>query len=579
MKAIIMSHENGGSYVMDREGNFRFVRGSMSLPVGTEIAMKSQATVIYLRNSAIAACIAVVALLSSFALIWNTEKYSVYVDINPSVELVFNNFNRLKAAKPLNEDGAELLKGLSLKGKPEDVIVNLIKSAEEKGFLNPGGDTAAVLITVTAKGGKAPEEYRELIDAVITSNNMQGYVDVQISDNKDLKERADELGISPGKLGLIERLYATGQTIEYSQLVNMPVKNLMEAIREAEKQQITGASGQGSGNNSEDADNPNKGPGNNSGNTDPHNTGNGPDANSGNNDPHNTGNGPDANSGNDDPHNTGNGSDNNIGNDRQSGDEDDDQGPGSRSQGSGVENNDQGLGSRGQGSGDGDNDQRSGPGGQGSGDEDNDQGPGTGSQGSGDDKNGNNNPNQGPGNNSGNNGQQNPNAGPGNNSGNNDPNPNKGSGNNSGNNNPNQGPGNNSGNNNPNQGPGNNSGNNDPPNPNQGPGNNNGNNDPNPNAGPDNNSGNNKKSGSNGNSTGDADDSLGSGIRDQGPGIFQGLRTRRHPLGDGDSDQGSGDESIGNDNPNIGPENNSGNDAPHEPNPNIGPGNNSGNNT
>ena len=41
MKAIIMSHEHGGSYVMDREGSFRFVKGYTSQLIGTEIELKS----------------------------------------------------------------------------------------------------------------------------------------------------------------------------------------------------------------------------------------------------------------------------------------------------------------------------------------------------------------------------------------------------------------------------------------------------------------------------------------------------------------------------------------------------------
>ena len=56
MKAIIMSHERGGSYVLERSGSFRFVNGYTSRLIGTEIELKPQVLVSYRRITAMAAC-------------------------------------------------------------------------------------------------------------------------------------------------------------------------------------------------------------------------------------------------------------------------------------------------------------------------------------------------------------------------------------------------------------------------------------------------------------------------------------------------------------------------------------------
>ena len=40
MKALIISHKNIGSYVLDRSGCFRFVCGCTSQKIGTEIEIK-----------------------------------------------------------------------------------------------------------------------------------------------------------------------------------------------------------------------------------------------------------------------------------------------------------------------------------------------------------------------------------------------------------------------------------------------------------------------------------------------------------------------------------------------------------
>ena len=39
MKAIIMSHENGGSYCIDSTGSFHFVKGYENVDIGTEITI------------------------------------------------------------------------------------------------------------------------------------------------------------------------------------------------------------------------------------------------------------------------------------------------------------------------------------------------------------------------------------------------------------------------------------------------------------------------------------------------------------------------------------------------------------
>jgi len=122
MKAIILSHERGGSYALDRNGCYQFVKGHTARPVGEEIELALRPQIQYAKIASIAAGFIMVVLLGSFSWLWNAESYSVYVDVNPSVELVFNNLNQLKAAKPLNEDGAKLLADLKLKGNPGDVV-------------------------------------------------------------------------------------------------------------------------------------------------------------------------------------------------------------------------------------------------------------------------------------------------------------------------------------------------------------------------------------------------------------------------------------------------------------------------
>ena len=631
MKALVISHENGGTYVMDREGCFRFVKGHSSRPIGSEMELGRVSVINFNTLAAIAACLVLSLALSGFGILWNTESYSVYVDVNPSVELVFNNLNRLKAAKPLNEDGADLLEGLSLKGRPEEIVVQLIKAAEEHGYINEADEEKGVSITVVARGGKKPEDYQNVISAALAQNGMTNLAEVEVIDT-DFRATAEEMGVSPGKLKLAEKLLACnpgGETLESA--LNMPVKDLMRMIKDAEGKGVPAVgNGQaaaedkpgesptnpnaGPGNNSgntEKPSNPNAGPGNNNGNTEkPSN----PNAGPGNNeeaDYKNPNAGPGKNSGFNWQKNENAGAGNNSGNTAA---------PSNPNAGAGNNSGNTTAPSN-PNAGAGNN---SGKGGGGAtipseeeieGDANEDDTPIQEAE-SEDEEGKRDNPNKGPGNNSGDGDsdkEDNPNKGPGNNSGNGngnadkEDNPNKGPGNNSGNDNsdkednPNKGPGNNSGNgnadkeDNPNKGPGNNSGNGNnggdkdqedkEDNPNKGAGNNSGNGnsngdsekEDNPNKGPGNNSGNDNGSEKEDNPNKGAGNNSGNGkdeVKEDNP--------NKGPGNNSGNDNGSEKKTepdVKEDNPNKGSGNNSGNDnsEPKPDNPNKGPGNNNGN--
>ncbi|MCL1982236.1 MAG: hypothetical protein FWG53_03960, partial [Clostridiales bacterium] len=237
MKAILMSHENGGSYVMDKEGFFQFVRGYGSLPIGTEIDLVPQAKLLVFsakaaRLSALAACLVVAVALGSFAWLWSAESYSVFVDINPSVELVFNDLNKLKETNPLNEDGADLVAGVKLKGSPEKTVIALIKEAEHRGYLNIQDNEPAVSIMIAERRGKNPGKILAQISAALEKNGMSDFVDIDVC-SADFRAWAEDLGVSPNVLKLAEQLFSADQSVPIGELVKMPITDLKAAAGKA----------------------------------------------------------------------------------------------------------------------------------------------------------------------------------------------------------------------------------------------------------------------------------------------------------------------------------------------------------
>lgn len=233
MKAIIMSHENGGSYVLDDTGSFQFVKGYTSKPIGYEIDLTKQAgirsNVNFTRLTALAAGIALIVVFSGFGWMWTSENHTIYVDINPSVELRFNRFNRLIGSWPLDDDGEELLRGLNLGGAPATVVVNILLRAREMGYPLVSGETPMVLVTFATGEAYASDEHE---NAVASAINEHGLADLMIikACGTNYRYMAREHGISPGRMRLMYRLLARGYDSSIDELQEMALSDLIEAI-------------------------------------------------------------------------------------------------------------------------------------------------------------------------------------------------------------------------------------------------------------------------------------------------------------------------------------------------------------
>ena len=64
MKAIIMSHENGGSYCIDSTGSFHFVEGHQDKEIGAEITIQAAKKPARFRRLYLACAVVFVALVA-----------------------------------------------------------------------------------------------------------------------------------------------------------------------------------------------------------------------------------------------------------------------------------------------------------------------------------------------------------------------------------------------------------------------------------------------------------------------------------------------------------------------------------
>lgn len=95
----------------------------------------------------LAACLVLVLGLSSFAFF---RPLSVIgIDVNPSIELTANYFDKVLSVKPLNEDAVKIIGAMDLKYVDLDIAVNaLVGSMALHGYFESGQDVA-VLVSVS----------------------------------------------------------------------------------------------------------------------------------------------------------------------------------------------------------------------------------------------------------------------------------------------------------------------------------------------------------------------------------------------------------------------------------------------
>ena len=234
MKAIVLSHENSGTYVLDRDGCFRFVQGHSAKPIGTEIDVSQQPPISITRIMSAAACFILVAFVGIFTWLWNITDYYVYVDINPSVEMRFNGLGKLRNAAALNSDATQLLSDLSLRGKADEAVVSLIDAARQKDFLKDASGGPNVLVTVVSARGRSPDTLIASINTALRERGMSEYTVVEAG-SVAFRDKAADLGVSPGRLQLAEELLrGAGANMTLDEILQIPLGELFAAVNGTE---------------------------------------------------------------------------------------------------------------------------------------------------------------------------------------------------------------------------------------------------------------------------------------------------------------------------------------------------------
>ena len=199
---------------------------------------------------------------------------SVSIDINPSVELRMNVYDRVVGVTGYNDDGEELAESLDVKNMYCTDAINKVLQSEA--FTAAQQDDGTVEVTVSSRMGNRSEKLRQTICDSTPVNTQNIYC----MDNQEDIEAAKEAGISTGKYRAYLELKEINPDITVDDVRNMSMREIRNMINSDDSNSNTtnatgNGSGNGNGNSSGDGNSNGNGSGNGNGNSNGNGNGNG----------------------------------------------------------------------------------------------------------------------------------------------------------------------------------------------------------------------------------------------------------------------------------------------------------------
>lgn len=180
----------------------------------------------------------VVGIVGTVNFVQASESY-VVVDVNPSIEFVVNRNDIVLKANALNADASVVLSGLSLNSmRLEEAIDLFLMEATQLGFVDTEAtetDPNAVLITVQNPNFQHAQSLKNrllnYVDDYMLNNGIWG-VAFSAETMQSIVAEAEELGISAGKLRMINavQIYYPEKTTD--ELLAMSIRQLIKLVRE-----------------------------------------------------------------------------------------------------------------------------------------------------------------------------------------------------------------------------------------------------------------------------------------------------------------------------------------------------------
>lgn len=160
------------------------------------------------------------------------------MDINPSVELGVNVFDKVVSVKAYNDEGKKIIEGTDLrKYQIDNAISKLISNVISEGYIKEDGSSAIEITTSTDKEkvvSKLDDALKEAAGRTLNKNHVEADVE---NENVAIARRDEsiKLRITPSKLNLIQKLQELDKTITVEDYKDSSVKDIQKKTIELRK--------------------------------------------------------------------------------------------------------------------------------------------------------------------------------------------------------------------------------------------------------------------------------------------------------------------------------------------------------
>lgn len=197
------------------------------------------------RAAALAACFVVLLLGAAGYFAYTTPVAAISLDINPSIELTVNRFDRVIAATGYNADGEQVVAALDLKNKSYTAAMNAVLQDDTvASYLKDDG-----ILEVTLTSGS--QETMQNMQNCICAQTSVAAGQIYCTDRREEVEAAHAAGVSFGKYRAFLELQKIDPDVTVEEIKTLSMREIREriAVASGENEQSGNGYGQGQGGN------------------------------------------------------------------------------------------------------------------------------------------------------------------------------------------------------------------------------------------------------------------------------------------------------------------------------------------
>ncbi|HWT27813.1 MAG TPA: hypothetical protein VN131_07725 [Mobilitalea sp.] len=185
---------------------------------------------------AAACCLLIIISVSGWFIQNRVQDSTIYLDVNPSIEITTNRKDMVLSVKALNRDAESIVGGIDYKDENLTQTVNMVlDSLVNSNYLNPDKNT--ILLSIKNRNTEKADSIMNNVDNTIhkslSAQNINPTILKQvIKSQKDSTALARKYHVSEGKIKLIQAIITKNGRYTIGELAHVSVENLVKLAKE-----------------------------------------------------------------------------------------------------------------------------------------------------------------------------------------------------------------------------------------------------------------------------------------------------------------------------------------------------------